>query len=118
MNSLPRRRFRRASVVAAGGLMLGALLFAATLAAAPQSPPAPEPHRGGEANLILPDLSQANFIGINARVLLFMGLVVCALGLAFALVIYRQLKTLPVHVSMRDISELIYETCKTYLITQ
>ena len=46
------------------------------------------------------------------------GLVVCVLGLAFGMVIFTQLKNLPVHRSMRDISELIYETCKTYLITQ
>ena len=47
-----------------------------------------------------------------------LGLVVCVLGLVFGLVIYGQLKNLPVHQSMREISELIYETCKTYLITQ
>ncbi len=76
-------------------------------------------HRGGgEANLILPDLSQAFFFGINGRKLLMIGLVVCALGMLFGLAIYMQLKNLPVHRSMREISELIYETCKTYLITQ
>jgi K(+)-stimulated pyrophosphate-energized sodium pump len=118
MSEFPPRRSSSAALVMAAGLILGALLFGGTLAAAPQAPPAPEPHRGGEANLILPDLSQADFLGINARVLLMAGLGVCALGLAFALVIYRQLKALPVHVSMREISELIYETCKTYLVTQ
>ncbi len=54
----------------------------------------------------------------NGRTLLLGGLVVCALGLAFGMVIYFQLRNLPVHGSMREISELIYETCKTYLITQ
>ena len=73
---------------------------------------------GGEANLRLPDLGQASFVGINGRTLLMGGLVVCALGLLFGLVIFTQLKNLPVHGSMREISELIYETCKTYLITQ
>ena len=42
----------------------------------------------------------------------------CVLGLVFGLVIFGQLKNLPVHASMREISELIYETCKTYLVTQ
>src|SRR5688572_10061506 len=46
------------------------------------------------------------------------GLVVSGLGLLFGLVIYQRLKNLPVHSSMREISELIYETCKTYLLTQ
>ncbi|MGH7664627.1 MAG: sodium-translocating pyrophosphatase [Gemmatimonadaceae bacterium] len=76
-------------------------------------------HRaGGEANLIIPDLAQAEFFGIPGRSLLMMGLVVCALGMLFGLVIYGQLKRLPVHAAMREISELIYETCKTYLVTQ
>jgi K(+)-stimulated pyrophosphate-energized sodium pump len=73
---------------------------------------------GGEANLLLPDLSQQNFLGVDGHTLLLVGLVVCALGLAFGLMIFTQLKNLPVHRSMRDISELIYETCKTYLVTQ
>ena len=46
------------------------------------------------------------------------GMVVAALGIAFGLIILTQLKNLPVHRSMREVSELIYETCKTYLITQ
>ena len=76
---------------------------------------------GGEASLTLPDLSSvsfANFFGLNGHQLLSVGLIFCAAGLLFGLVIYVQLKNLPVHKSMRDISELIYETCKTYLITQ
>jgi K(+)-stimulated pyrophosphate-energized sodium pump len=75
-------------------------------------------HAGGEANLVLPDLGRVEFQGINGRTLLKAGLVVCLLGLAFGMVIFTQLKNLPVHSSMREISELIYETCKTYLITQ
>ena len=59
-----------------------------------------------------------DFHGINGRTLLMAGLVVCVFGLAFGMVIFTRLKNLPVHKSMRDISELIYETCKTYLITQ
>jgi K(+)-stimulated pyrophosphate-energized sodium pump len=76
---------------------------------------------GGEASLKLPDLTTvnfANFFGLNGHQLLSIGLLFCAAGLLFGLVIYVQLKNLPVHRSMREISELIYETCKTYLITQ
>jgi K(+)-stimulated pyrophosphate-energized sodium pump len=75
---------------------------------------------GGEANLILPDLSQATFFGgaITGQALLTSGLLVVALGLVFGLVIFYQLKNAPVHKSMLEVSELIYETCKTYLITQ
>ncbi|HTA72522.1 MAG TPA: sodium-translocating pyrophosphatase [Bryobacteraceae bacterium] len=74
---------------------------------------------GGEAQLVIPDLSQATFLGgTNGRSLLMWGLAVCALGLLFGLVTYTQLRNLSVHRSMLEISELIYETCKTYLITQ
>src|SRR6201981_182730 len=73
---------------------------------------------GGEANLKLPDLSQVSFHGMDGHKLLLFGILFCLLGLAFGLVIYMRLQSLPVHQSMRDISELIYETCKTYLTTQ
>jgi K(+)-stimulated pyrophosphate-energized sodium pump len=73
---------------------------------------------GGEASLKLPDLSQVTFLGIDGHKLLLFGIVICIFGLGFGLAIYSRLKNLPVHKSMRDISELIYETCKTYLITQ
>src|SRR6266851_3589063 len=69
---------------------------------------------GGEASLKLPDLSQVQFLGVDGHKLLLFGILFCVFGL----VIYSRLKNLPVHKSMRDISELIYETCKTYLITQ
>jgi hypothetical protein len=74
----------------------------------------------GEANLVLPDLHQSTFFGgiIDGHALLAYGLIIVALGLLFGLVIYRQLKNLAVHKSMLEISELIYETCKTYLVTQ
>ena len=75
-------------------------------------------HGGGEAALKLPDLSSVSFRGIDGHRLLLIGIVFCFLGLLFGLWIYIQLKNLPVHRSMREISELIYETCKTYLITQ
>ena len=107
-------------------LVLVALLLASALPAdvlaqtpAPAAAAAPAPsHGGGEANIRIPDLSQSQFLGVNGRSLLQGGLAVCVLGLVFGLVIYSQLKNLPVHQSMREISELIYETCKTYLITQ
>ncbi|MBN2338631.1 MAG: sodium-translocating pyrophosphatase [Acidobacteria bacterium] len=96
--------------------LFGAL--AAPLAAEAQVEAAPVAHSGGEASLVLPDLGQVDFHGWNARTLLKVGLGVCVLGLLFGLVIFTQLRNLPVHKSMREISELIYETCKTYLVTQ
>ncbi|HVO25909.1 MAG TPA: sodium-translocating pyrophosphatase [Candidatus Margulisiibacteriota bacterium] len=72
----------------------------------------------GEMNLVLPDFTSVHFLGITGQTLLTFGLLVCALGFAFGIMIYQQLRTLPVHKAMREISELIYETCKTYLITQ
>jgi K(+)-stimulated pyrophosphate-energized sodium pump len=80
--------------------------------------PAAFAQAGGEANLKLPDLSSVNFLGVDGHRLLMVGILFCIFGLGFGLVIYSRLKNLPVHRSMREISELIYETCKTYLITQ
>jgi len=85
--------------------------------------PAHTPHKGGgEANLIVPDLGNAataNFLGgMTGRSLLMGGIAVCALGMVLAFAMYAQLKNAPVHKSMLEISELIYETCKTYLVTQ
>jgi len=73
---------------------------------------------GGEASLKLPDLTTVSFLGVNGHSLLMWGLLFCIGGLLFGLTIYVQLKNLPVHRSMREISEMIYETCKTYLVTQ
>jgi K(+)-stimulated pyrophosphate-energized sodium pump len=74
---------------------------------------------GGEANLKLPNLDDATFLGgIGGRTLLMGGLAVSALGLVFGLMIFVRLKNMAVHTSMREVSELIYETCKTYLATQ
>ncbi len=76
-------------------------------------------HRpGGEVNLELPDLNQGNFFGFTGHQVLLSGLVVCVLGLLFGLVSYSSVKRLPVHRSMAEISELIYDTCKTYLTQQ
>src|SRR5216117_2138943 len=76
-------------------------------------------HRGGEVNLVVPDLSRVTFLGgISGPSLLMGGLLIALLGMVFGLVIYKRLRNLAVHESMREISELIYETCKTYLQTQ
>ena len=76
-------------------------------------------HHGGEDSLRIPDgLDTQLFFGLPASHLLLLGLVVCALGITFGIVIFFQLKNAPVHKSMLDVSELIYATCKTYLFTQ
>ncbi len=87
-----------------------ALGLAALVAAAPA--------RASEAELVLPDLASQAFWGMDGHRLLLWGLGVCLLGFVFGIVMYGQLKRLAVHRSMREISELIYETCKTYLVTQ
>jgi K(+)-stimulated pyrophosphate-energized sodium pump len=71
-----------------------------------------------EAELKIPDLSTVSFLGMNGHNLLVWGLLVCVLGMVFGFVQYMQIRSLPVHQSMREISELIWETCKTYLFTQ
>src|SRR5262247_4197514 len=98
------------------GLTLGALAAAPDVLAA--APTQGQHAGGGEASLIIPDLGQVPVGGMNGRVLLLAGLGVCLLGLVFGLTMYSQIRRLPVHAAMREISELIYETCKTYLITQ
>ncbi len=98
---------------------LGAMAFAISPAMLLAQDAAAVEHRpGGEANLQIPDLSSAEFLGVPGTTLLMGGMLVCVLGLLFGLVMYGHLKRLPVHSSMREISELIYETCKTYLVTQ
>jgi len=93
-----------------GRLMLGLMALLALLGVAPAS--------ASEADLLLPDLASRSFFGLDGHSLLLGGLVVCVLGMLFGLVMYVQLKNMPVHRSMREISELIFETCKTYLVTQ
>jgi K(+)-stimulated pyrophosphate-energized sodium pump len=90
------------------------------LAASPIAFAQPAPEAGGEASLKLPDLSLVSFLNgaIDGHRLLMLGILFCIFGLGFGMVIFMRLKNLPVHRSMREISELIYETCKTYLITQ
>jgi K(+)-stimulated pyrophosphate-energized sodium pump len=107
-------RVRRLAIKFAG---MATLLTVGTASALAQ---APSEAAGGEAALKLPDLSQVNFLswGINGHNLLLIGIAFCIAGFGFGMWIYMRLKHLPVHRSMREISELIYETCKTYLFTQ
>src|ERR1700733_6050564 len=107
---------RLARLFAAGAALAFALMSAGVTRA--------QESTGGEANLRLPDLSQVRFLnsgsfaGIDGHALLLWGILFCIFGLAFGMTIYMRLKNLPVHRAMREISELIYETCKTYLINQ
>src|SRR5258705_5730229 len=99
------------SLVGAAVSLIGLLVFAL--------PTYAQSREGGEANLKLPDLSSVNFLGgLDGHTLLLTGLIVCVLGLSFGMAMFMNLKNLPVHKAMKEISELIYETCKTYLITQ
>ena len=79
-------------------------------------------YASSEANLVLPNLNDvalASFVGgMSGWHLLAYGLLICVAGLVFGAVIYSQVKAMPVHRSMAEVSEIIYETCKTYMITQ
>ena len=110
----------QSSVFTRVGRSLVALAITFACAAFGAAPVFAQSHGGGEANLILPDLADVNFFGnsINGHNLLMIGILICMLGLLFGLAMYMNLKKLPVHRAMREISELIYETCKTYLVTQ
>src|SRR5512132_4307372 len=79
-----------------------------------------QPTESGEAGLKLPDLSSVSFLNnaIDGHKLLLIGILFCLFGLGFGMAIFMHLKNLPVHRAMLEISELIYETCKTYLVTQ
>ena len=89
-----------------------------TLAAAAALLMASAPAFASEAELVIPDLSSVLFMGVTGHNLLLAGLVICVLGVFFGLLQSMQISKLPVHKSMLEISELIYETCKTYLVTQ
>ncbi len=112
------RAFARVSIPAALLLLVTLSCAPAVLASPAAETPSASTHGGGEANLVLPDLSQARFLGLDGHTLLLFGLVVSALGLAFGLYEMASLKRLPVHRAMVEISDLIYETCKTYLLKQ
>jgi len=101
--AVPRNRI--APKLASAAVLLFAVLLASAAVAS-------------EAELKIPDLSTVSFLGMTGHGLLVWGLLVCFLGMFFGFVQYTQIRNLPVHQSMREISELIWETCKTYLITQ
>jgi K(+)-stimulated pyrophosphate-energized sodium pump len=105
------QRFRMARTIAASVAV--ALVGTAGAFARP-----PEEAAGGEANLKLPDLSQVQFLGVTGHRLLAIGILFCIFGLLFGLVTYGRLKNLPVHRAMGEMSQLIWETCKTYIIQQ
>ncbi|MGH9605232.1 MAG: sodium-translocating pyrophosphatase [Terracidiphilus sp.] len=109
-NLISRRWGRFAGVLATLALLGQGAAFAAPVEAA-----------GGEANLKLPDLSQVHFFGqtgIDGHSLLMYGPIFCILGMIFGLFMYMHLKGLPAHRSMLEVSQVIWETCKTYLINQ
>jgi K(+)-stimulated pyrophosphate-energized sodium pump len=99
-------------------LRLGTLAVAALSSGVAQAASQEPTKHVSEATLVLPDLASVQFLGMSGKSLLMGGLLVCLLGMVFGLAIYNQLKNMQVHRSMREISELIYETCKTYLETQ
>ena len=100
-------------------LSLGVICMVVTLLGAAQAfAKPPGEGAGGEASLKLPDLSQVQFLGVDGHKLLMIGILFCVFGLLFGLIIYSHLKNLPVHRAMGDVSQLIWETCKTYLVTQ
>jgi K(+)-stimulated pyrophosphate-energized sodium pump len=100
-------------------LRRAAFMLAATVTTLALAIPTYAQHQGGEANLVLPKLEDVTFLnGINGHNLLLFGIVICVLGLGFGLAMYMNLQRMPVHRAMREISELIYATCKTYLTTQ
>ncbi len=99
-------------------LVLLAAPVAAAQPAIEQHPASTEHRPGGEVNIQLPDLNQGDFLGMTGHQILLSGLVVCVLGLLFGAWTYSGVKRLPVHPAMADVSELIYETCKAYLIQQ
>jgi K(+)-stimulated pyrophosphate-energized sodium pump len=111
--------------------LVGTLAFGAVAVFAQEAHPSSDPpvaadssklatpaEHHSEADLVLPDLGSVQFLGMGGDRLLVGGLIVCVLGLLFGLAMYVQLKNLPVHKAMLEISELIYATCKTYLVTQ
>ena len=101
-----RRHVAVSSAAALFGAIAASLLWPAAAAAS-------------EADLVLPDFTAVTFAGgFSGRALLLAGTLVCLAGLGFGFTVYRKIRSLPVHRSMSEISELIYETCKTYLVTQ
>ena len=91
---------------------IGALLLALAATASPAL--------ASEADIKIPDLRSVSFLNgaLSGMSVLMIGLVVCALGVAYGWMQYLQTKRLPVHKSMAAVSQIIWETCKTYLFQQ
>jgi K(+)-stimulated pyrophosphate-energized sodium pump len=106
-------------VAGAMTLALALAIVSVPVALAAQPEPATEAHMpGGEVNIQLPDLNTGDFLGLTGHQILLSGLFVCVLGLLFGFWTYTAVKNLPVHRSMAEISDLIYETCKVYMVQQ
>lgn len=118
----PRSRARSQARTARRAVPLAALpllLLLTAFAPARAVPAAEDGPSGGEASLVLPDLSQVTTLGgVSGRALLGIGILVCLAGLAFGATTFARLRRLPVHSSMREVAELIYSTCRTYLTQQ
>ncbi|HET6797462.1 MAG TPA: sodium-translocating pyrophosphatase [Gemmatimonadales bacterium] len=112
------RTANRLLLILSLGIALAPVVLPALAAQEPTQAGAPAHRPGGEVNLQLPDLNQGDFLGLTGHQILLSGLVVCVLGLLFGLLSYSHVKNLPVHRSMAEISELIYETCKAYMVQQ
>ncbi len=111
---------RRHGLVRAGLFVVFGLLALSLAACSGGATAAPgEGAHKSEFDLPLPDLHAVTFFGgISGWWLLLIGMLICVAGFAFGILSYMKLKNLPVHQSMRDVSELIYETCKAYLVQQ
>jgi len=74
----------------------------------------------GEADIKIPDLTQVAFMGgsLGGLTILNIGLLICAIGMIFGWFQFTQTKNLPSHQAMLDVSNTIWETCKTYLFQQ
>jgi K(+)-stimulated pyrophosphate-energized sodium pump len=96
-------------------LLLPGLLFTTTAALAEDAP-----FHSGDADINLPALNELTFFhgAVTSQAILFFGLFVCAVGAVFGIMEYVRCRALPVHRSMRDVSHIIWETCKTYLLQQ
>ncbi|HZR83743.1 MAG TPA: sodium-translocating pyrophosphatase [Candidatus Binatia bacterium] len=105
---VPRASRRARALSLAAGVLAAALAWLVPAVA-----------RADESRIVLPDFSSVQFLGLtDGHTLLLVGMLVSLVGFVFGVVMYSQIEKLPVHRSMREISELIYETCKTYLFTQ
>ncbi len=117
LNDVVSVAVKKSSAARAALIRMGALGAAISILSAAAFAQA-TPQTGGEASLKVPDLSQVQFLGENGHNLLLWGILFCVFGLLFGVGIYMRLKNLPVHRSMQEMSELIWETCKTYLTQQ